>query len=161
MSEPKSDLSPMPNFGTQSGRKKLRVRIWFFLPEWRGCVRLNICDTSGGFLLFFTGRGPGLSSSSYHSTSKPPVAVPCWRDAAGPVNPMADDQFIVPLRQALEQVRDRLDTIIIRLKTHEEPRFMRWRCTVCGHIKHFTRPMPAHVAPPCPKCKGAEFQAMP
>ena len=73
---------------------------------------------------------------------------------------MADDQFIVPLRQALEQVRDRLDTVITRLKTREEPRFMRWRCTACGHIKHFTRPMPAHVAPPCPKCKGAEFQAM-
>ena len=74
---------------------------------------------------------------------------------------MADDQYIVPLRQALEQVRDRLDTIILRLKAREEPRFMRWRCTACGYVKRFTRPMPADVAAPCPKCKGQEFQALP
>ena len=74
---------------------------------------------------------------------------------------MADDQLIVPLRQALEQVRDRLDTIIARLKLREEPRYMRWRCTACCHLKHFTRPMPAHVAPPCPRCEGQDFQAVP
>jgi hypothetical protein len=73
---------------------------------------------------------------------------------------MADDSYVVPLRQALEQVRDRLDTIIIRLKAREEPRHLRWRCAACGYIKHFSRPMPAEVAPPCPRCKGQEFQAM-
>jgi len=74
---------------------------------------------------------------------------------------MADVQYIVPLRQALEQVRDRLDTIIIRLKAREEPRYMRWRCTARGYVKRFTRPMPAEVAPPCPKCNGNAFQAEP
>jgi len=74
---------------------------------------------------------------------------------------MADDQLIVPVRQALEQVRDRLDTIIARLKAREAFRCMRWRCSTCGQIKHFTRAMPAHVAPPCPKCHGAKFEAVP
>jgi hypothetical protein len=112
-------------------------------------------------LLFFTERGSGPISWNYRSTSKLRAAALCWKKAIASAKAMADDQFIVPLRQALEQVRDRLDTIILRLQTREEPRFMRWRCTACGHIKHFTRPMPAHVAPPCPKCRGADFQAMP
>jgi rubrerythrin len=70
-------------------------------------------------------------------------------------------QDIRHIREALEQVHERLGVIIARLRPREEPRYMRWRCTACGHLKHFTRPMPAEVAPPCPKCKGASFQPMP
>jgi predicted Zn-ribbon and HTH transcriptional regulator len=74
---------------------------------------------------------------------------------------MAEEPALKPLREALEQVRDRLDVIIARLRSREEIRCLRWRCTGCGHMKNFTRPMPAHVAPPCPKCKGESFQAVP
>jgi predicted Zn-ribbon and HTH transcriptional regulator len=74
---------------------------------------------------------------------------------------MAEEPALKPLREALEQVRDRLDSIIARLRSREEIRCLRWRCTACGHMKHFTRPMPAHVAPPCPKCKGTAFRAEP
>jgi predicted Zn-ribbon and HTH transcriptional regulator len=73
---------------------------------------------------------------------------------------MTEEPALKPLREALEQVRDRLDGIIARLRSREELRCLRWRCKSCGYMKHFTRPMPAHVAPPCPKCKGADFQAM-
>lgn len=72
-----------------------------------------------------------------------------------------DDETLRPLREALEQVHARLGGIIARLGPPPEARHLRWRCTGCGHLKHFTRPMPAHVAPPCPKCRGATFQAMP
>ena len=74
---------------------------------------------------------------------------------------MSDEPALKPLREALEQVRDRLDSIIARLRSREEIRCLRWRCIACGHLKNFTRPMPAHVAPPCPKCQGVNFQAMP
>jgi predicted Zn-ribbon and HTH transcriptional regulator len=72
---------------------------------------------------------------------------------------MIDELALQSLREALEQVRDRLDSIIARLRSREEIRCLRWRCTGCGHMRNFTRPMPAHVAPPCPKCKGENFQA--
>jgi predicted Zn-ribbon and HTH transcriptional regulator len=74
---------------------------------------------------------------------------------------MSDESALTPLREALEQVRDRLDSIITRLRSREEIRSLRWRCNACGHMKNFTRPMPAHVAPPCPKCKGESFQESP
>ena len=74
---------------------------------------------------------------------------------------MSEEPALTTLREALEQVRDRLDSIIARLRSREEIRCLCWRGTASGQMKNFTRPMPAHVAPPCPKCKGVNFQAMP
>ena len=71
-----------------------------------------------------------------------------------------DEEALRPIREALEQVHDRLGRIIARLSVQAELRSLRWRCVRCGYLKHFTRPMPAHVAPPCPKCQGATFQAL-
>ncbi len=71
------------------------------------------------------------------------------------------EETLRPIRQALEQVHTRLGAIIANLQSREELRCLRWRCSGCGYLKHFTRPMPAHVAPPCPKCRGASFEAMP
>jgi hypothetical protein len=51
---------------------------------------------------------------------------------------MADEPALKPLREALEQVRDRLDSIIARLRSREEVRWLRWRCNACGHMKDFT-----------------------
>ncbi|MEO5719329.1 MAG: hypothetical protein ABIR29_12285 [Chthoniobacterales bacterium] len=73
-----------------------------------------------------------------------------------------NDETLRPIREALEQLHDRLGGIIARLRPREiETRHLRWRCTGCGYLKHFTRPMPADVAPPCPKCKGVGFEAVP
>ncbi|MGI8956845.1 MAG: hypothetical protein ACR2II_08020 [Chthoniobacterales bacterium] len=76
---------------------------------------------------------------------------------------MRDDQeaALRPIREALEQIHGRLGAIIARLPQSEEARYLRWRCKGCGHLKHFTRPMPAQVAPPCPKCKGVAFEPLP
>lgn len=72
---------------------------------------------------------------------------------------MYEEEALRPVRDALEEARKRLDYALSRLNSIEEPRCMRWRCVDCGYVKHFTRPMPAEVAPPCPKCGGASFAA--
>ncbi len=71
---------------------------------------------------------------------------------------MLEPETLRPIRELLEHVRERVDYAINRLRSFEEPRSLRWRCTQCGHTKTFTRPMPAEVAPPCPKCKGVKFE---
>ena len=73
---------------------------------------------------------------------------------------MYGTEALRPIREALEQVHERLGYAIERLKSFDEFRCMRWRCTECGYTKHFTRPMPEHVAPPCPKCDGKKFVAV-
>ena len=74
---------------------------------------------------------------------------------------MAEEEALTPIREALERARERVDYAISRLKSFEEIRSLRWRCTQCGHVKRFTRPMPAEVAPPCPKCRSDSFAADP
>ena len=73
---------------------------------------------------------------------------------------MYDEEALKPIREVLEHVRERLDYALTRLKSFDEVRWLRWRCVDCGYIKHFTRPMPAEVAPPCPKCGGKTFVAV-
>jgi rubrerythrin len=74
---------------------------------------------------------------------------------------VADEEALRPIRELLEKVRERVDYAIARLKSFEEVRCLRWRCVQCGYIKRFTRPMPAEVAPPCPKCRAIAFEAVP
>lgn len=74
---------------------------------------------------------------------------------------MVDEEALRPIREALEKAAERVKYAIERLQSFEEVRRMRWRCLTCGYVKGFTRPMPEHVAPPCPKCKGNKFEAAP
>ena len=71
---------------------------------------------------------------------------------------MLDKDALATLRQSLENARQQLDYVIGRLTSAAEPRHLRWRCRRCEAIKRFTRPMPESVAPPCPKCLGADFE---
>ena len=73
---------------------------------------------------------------------------------------MYDEEALKPILEVLEHVQERLDFALSRLKSFDELRCLRWRCVDCGYIKHFTRPMPAEVAPPCPKCGGKKFVAV-
>ena len=73
---------------------------------------------------------------------------------------MYDEEALKPIQTGLESVRLEVDSLLRRLQSLQEFRCMRWRCTDCGYIKHFTRPMPAEVAPPCPKCGGKKFAAV-
>src|SRR5437773_714852 len=44
------------------------------------------------------------------------------------------------------------------LPSEAELQSLSWKCTACGHMKHFTRPLTAAVADRCPKCKGDSFR---
>ncbi len=74
---------------------------------------------------------------------------------------MDDEEALKPIREALERARERVEYAIGRLKSFEEVRSLRWRCVGCGFTKRFTKPVPAHVAPPCPKCRGISFDVGP
>src|SRR5437868_2403959 len=61
------------------------------------------------------------------------------------------------LADVLRQIRDSADAALRELESMEKPRHLGWRCTSCGETKHFTRPVPPDVAPPCPRCSGSTF----
>ena len=62
------------------------------------------------------------------------------------------------LRTILETIRENAQQALALLGDAEDARSLRWKCTQCSHVKHFTRPVPSDVASPSPKCKGAVFQ---
>jgi len=47
------------------------------------------------------------------------------------------------LRRILEKIRDDAEQALRVLGDSEEPRSIAWKCSGCGHVKHFTRPVPA------------------
>jgi hypothetical protein len=63
------------------------------------------------------------------------------------------------LRRVLEQIRDDAQKALNLLGNKEEVRSLSWKCTTCDHVKHFTRPVSAGVARPCPKCGANSFQS--
>ena len=65
------------------------------------------------------------------------------------------DPKIETLTAALKTIRDRADAALQEIvQSAGEQRALSWKCSGCGHVKHFTRPVPAEVAAPCPKCHG-------
>jgi hypothetical protein len=64
------------------------------------------------------------------------------------------------LRRILEKIRDDAQKALTLLGNAAEFRSLGWKCQACGHVKHFTRPVPREVARPCPKCGGEVFQAL-
>lgn len=63
------------------------------------------------------------------------------------------------VRRILERIRDDAQQALTVLGDSEEQRSLAWKCDGCGHVKHFTRPVPAEVAARCPKCGGESFCA--
>lgn len=58
---------------------------------------------------------------------------------------MADEETLRPIREAIEQAGES-SIALRRLQPLEETRGLRWRCSGCAYLKHFTRPTPAEVA---------------
>ena len=58
------------------------------------------------------------------------------------------------LRDLLEKIKGDAQRALALLPSETELRYLGWKCTACGHVKHFTRPATAAVADRCPKCKG-------
>jgi hypothetical protein len=68
-------------------------------------------------------------------------------------------ESISSIKEILETIRDEAQRALALLGHTEQQRSLGWKCAHCGHVKHFTRPVPAEVAPPCPKCNGKTFEA--
>jgi hypothetical protein len=67
------------------------------------------------------------------------------------------DPALQPLIIALRSIRDQADSVLKKIAQPKQERSLAWKCTGCGHVKHFTRPVPAELAAPCPKCGGGAF----
>jgi len=67
-------------------------------------------------------------------------------------------ESLTPLRAILETIRDNAQRALTLIGHTGEQRSLGWKCIECGHVKHFTRPVPPEVAPPCPKCDGNSFE---
>jgi hypothetical protein len=93
-------------------------------------------------------RTIGKISAEAHTSCSP---------SAARVQPMAETSN--RLKTVLERIRDHASEALSLLGDSSDQRSLGWKCTGCGQVKHFTRPVPAEVAPPCPKCEGASFEA--
>ena len=61
------------------------------------------------------------------------------------------------LKPILETIRERADCALKEIERMEEPKAVKWKCSKCGHLKHFTRPVTVAAAIPGPKCNGSFF----
>jgi Zn finger protein HypA/HybF involved in hydrogenase expression len=59
---------------------------------------------------------------------------------------------------ALRSIRDQADSVLKKVEHSVGKRSLSWKCSGCGHTKHFTRPALVEIAAPCPKCGGATFE---
>ena len=57
----------------------------------------------------------------------------------------------------LRSIRDQAESILKEIQHRDERKSLSWKCAGCGHTKHFTRPAPAEVAGPCPRCGSERF----
>ena len=60
----------------------------------------------------------------------------------------------------LKSIRDQADSVLKKMEQLAEQKSLSWKCALCGHTKHFTRPALAEVAAPCPKCGGTKFERL-
>jgi rubrerythrin len=62
------------------------------------------------------------------------------------------------VRTILSRIREDAQRALTLLdESKRDQRSLAWKCTACGHIKHFTRLVLAEVAAPCPKCRCEKF----
>src|SRR5204863_10170350 len=78
---------------------------------------------------------------------------------ATPVGAKSMAQTTNHLRDLLEKIKGDAQRALALLPSEAELRSLSWKCTACGHVKHFTQPVTAAVAEHCPKCKGDSLRA--
>jgi rubrerythrin len=70
------------------------------------------------------------------------------------------DSALKALIGQVRAIRDQADSVLRKIEQPSGERSLAWKCTRCGHIKHFTRPALAEVAAPCPKCGGVTMESL-
>jgi Zn finger protein HypA/HybF involved in hydrogenase expression len=68
------------------------------------------------------------------------------------------DPALQAMMGVLKSIRDQADSVLKRLEHSVEQRSLSWKCSGCGHTKHFTRPALAEIAASCPRCGGRKFE---
>jgi hypothetical protein len=68
------------------------------------------------------------------------------------------DSPLGALIDTVRAIRDQADSVLRKIEQPSGEKSLAWKYTRCGHIKHFTRPVLAEVAAPCPKCRKDKFQ---
>ncbi len=66
---------------------------------------------------------------------------------------MYSAEALKPIREILEHARKELDEALARLKSYDELRALRWRCTECGYITHFIHPDAGRLRPTLPQVR--------
>ena len=61
------------------------------------------------------------------------------------------------LTTILEKIRNDAEKALALLADAQEQRALSWKCTGCGHVKHFTKPVSLEVVARCPRCKSEQF----
>jgi predicted Zn-ribbon and HTH transcriptional regulator len=62
------------------------------------------------------------------------------------------------LKTILERIRNETDQALSILRdSANDERALGWKCTGCGYIKHFTKPVSLEAVARCPRCKSEEF----
>jgi len=63
---------------------------------------------------------------------------------------------------ALKSIRNQADSVLKKIEGADpaEQKSLAWKCAVCEYTKHFTRPVLAEVAAPCPKGAGQGFDCI-
>lgn len=59
----------------------------------------------------------------------------------------------------LRSIREQADSVLKEIENRAERKSLSWKCSSRGHT-HLTRPAPAEVAVPCPKCGGETFHCI-
>jgi len=59
------------------------------------------------------------------------------------------DPALKALIVALRSIRDQADSVLKKVEQPRGERSLAWKCSACGHVKHFTRPAMVEVAAPC------------
>ena len=61
------------------------------------------------------------------------------------------------VKQRLLEIRAKADSALREIEGAEEIRSARWKCSACGHLKHFTKTVAGVACGNCPRCKAASF----
>jgi len=61
-----------------------------------------------------------------------------------------------PLKKLFEEIREKATFGLEQIASLDAPKFPKWRCSACGYLKHFTRPVTVEAAAPC-KCGSVEM----
>jgi predicted Zn-ribbon and HTH transcriptional regulator len=61
------------------------------------------------------------------------------------------------LKTILERIREDTQQALSLLTDPGGERVLAWKCSGCGYIKHFTRPVSLKAVARCPRCKSDQF----